>query len=586
MKVFRRTILLGALAMGLGSTAAAQTPREIVKGPLGEQLDQHVSRLEGLGFAGVVLVDKDGVVVLRKGYGLANRATSQRFTPQTPFDIGSITKQFTAAAILKLEMQGKLRVSDPISRFFDGVPADKQGITLHQLLTHTSGLENGFGEDYDAMTRDALVAKALGSKLQSAPGERFSYSNAGYSLLGAVIEKASGQPYEQFLRDQLFKPAGMTMTGYRLPKWKPAEIAHGYQGETDWGTPLDHPWAPDGPWWNLRANGGMLSTAEDLHRWRTALDGDRIFSAAAKAKLVTPYVKETEGGPFHYGYGWFVSTTDRNTRLAAHTGTNGVFYADFQRYLDERVALFAGSSQSEVIAPFVSAAIGAAVFGHPLASAPQVARLDAAALGRFAGDYVLPTGGRLAVSVPPASPHGPQRIVVTPQGGDAYELVTGNPEPKVGVGSAADAARLLAALEASRTGDYKPLAAVYGTSVEEAKGEMEGLMAAQEGRFGAFRRFEMLGGATRGARATTWIAFEFERGRPLFEYVWAGPNVTTFRPINGAREFFPESESGLFSYDLRNGKARRIASELDAGVVKTLILESPAGPVRATRAGS
>jgi CubicO group peptidase (beta-lactamase class C family) len=576
-------LLFGVLAICLGATAAAQSPREIVRGPLGKQLDGHVSRLEGLGFAGVVLVEKDGVVILKKGYGLANRATSQRFTAQTPFDIGSVTKQFTAAAVLKLEMQGKLRVSDPISRFFDGVPADKQAITLHYLLTHTSGLENGFGDDYDAMSRDALVAKALASKLQSAPGSRFSYSNAGYSLLGAIIEKVSGQPYEQFLQDQLFRPAGMTKTGYRLPRWKSAELAHGYQGDSDWGTPLDHPWAPDGPWWNLRANGGMLSTAEDLNRWREALEGDRILSAEAKAKMVTPYVKESDSGPFQYGYGWFVSTTDRGTRLAAHTGSNGVFYTDFQRYLDDRVAVIAGSSQTEIISPFVSAAVGAAMFGQAIAPPPQVAKLEPAALQRFAGEYVLPSGGRLAVTAPPPSSDGLQRIVLTPQGLDAYELLTGNTGPKPGVGSAVDEARLLSALEATRVGNYELLATVYGTSADEAKGEMNGLMADLERRFGAFRRFKTLGGATRGPRATTWISFEFVKGERMFEHVWTGANVTSFRPVDGVRMFFPESENGLFSYDLRNGKARHIASELESDVAKSLILEGASGKVRATR---
>lgn len=580
MRSLLRTLLASALAMGLASTAIA---REIVAGPLGRKLDLHVSRLEGIGFAGAVLVEKDGVVILKKGYGLANRSTSQRYTAETPFDIGSITKQFTAAAVLKLEMQGKLRVSDPISRFFDDTPADKQAITLHHLLTHTSGLENGFGDDYEEMPRDALVTKALASKLQSAPGDRFHYSNAGYGLLGAVIEKVSGQPYETFLQEQLFRPAGMMKTGYRLAGWKPAELAHGYQGDSDWGTPLDHAWAADGPWWNLRANGGMLSTAGDLRRWGTALEGGKILSAEAKAKLVTPYVKENEAGTFHYGYGWFLSTTERGTRLAAHTGSNGVFYADFQRYLDERIVVIASSSQSEVISPFVSTAVSAAMFGKDLSSPPQVARLDAATLQRFAGDYILPTGGRLTVTVAPGTSYGPQRVFIAPQGGDAYELVTGNAGPKIGVGSAADASRLLAALGASREGNYQPLAEVYGTPVEQAKQETTDLMAGLERRLGAFRRFELLGGAKRGQRDTTWIRFEFEKGERVFEHIWTGGVVTAFRPVDGIRTFFPESEKALFSYDLRTGKVRHISSEMEAGVVKALVLESAAGAVRAGR---
>src|SRR6185436_3060826 len=108
----------------------------------------------------------------------------------------------------KLEMAGKLKVTDPISKYFDGVPPDKQAITLHHLLTHSSGLEDVFGGDYEEMPRDTLVQKALASKLLWAPGTRYRYSNAGYSLLGAIVEKVSGQPYETFLHEQIFKPSG------------------------------------------------------------------------------------------------------------------------------------------------------------------------------------------------------------------------------------------------------------------------------------------------------------------------------------------------------------------------------------------
>ncbi len=275
---------------------AASASSAVVSGPTGENLDQYLSRLEALGFSGAVLVAKDGKVVLHKGYGLADREKKTPYTPETVFDVGSITKQFTAAAILKLDMAGKLQVTDLISKYFDGVPADKQGITLHHLLTHSSGLEDGFGGDYEEMPRDVLVQKAFASKLLWAPGTRYRYSNAGYSLLGAIVEKVSGKPYETFLHEQLFKPAGMEKTGYRIPKWKPEELAHGYQGDEPWGTPLDHAWAPEGPWWNLRANGGILSTVGDLYKWHQVLEGEAILSKDAKAKYFAPHMPEDEEG--------------------------------------------------------------------------------------------------------------------------------------------------------------------------------------------------------------------------------------------------------------------------------------------------
>lgn len=302
-------------------------------------LDAWSEGMVDAGFSGAVLVARGGEVVLHAGYGMADREQARPFTADTAFTTGSVTKQFTAAAILKLEEQGKLSVDDAISRFFDGVPEDKQGITLHHLLTHTSGLIGNLGGDYERLTRDALLDHALDSTLQWAPGTRYDYSNLGYSLLGAVIELVSGQSYERFIHEQLFEPAGMERTGYRIPKWRPGEVAAGYRGDERWGTPLEHPWAEDGPWWNLRANGGVLSTLGDLHRWHRALDEDTVLTETSRRKLFTQHVPEDEAGSSHYGYGWALFTTVRDTRLAAHDGSNGYFYADFRRYMDEDVLI-------------------------------------------------------------------------------------------------------------------------------------------------------------------------------------------------------------------------------------------------------
>jgi CubicO group peptidase (beta-lactamase class C family) len=164
-----------------------------------------------------VLVARDGEVLLHRGYGMADAEAGVPNGPETVYDIGSITKPVTALAILALEEEGRLRTTDPITRFFPEVPEDKRGITLHHLLTHSAGLIGDLGGDYEAMPRDTLVRRALASGLRWAPGTRYAYSNLGYSLLGAVVEIASGEPYEQYLRDRILLPAGMERTGYVLP---------------------------------------------------------------------------------------------------------------------------------------------------------------------------------------------------------------------------------------------------------------------------------------------------------------------------------------------------------------------------------
>ena len=149
------------------------------------------------GFSGLALVEKDSNTLLKEAYGLADIEAGRAFTFDTVFDTGSVTKQFTAAAILTLQQQGLLSVHDSLQRFFPQVPADKAAITLHQLLTHSSGLlANLSGGDYSVVSRQQFLQRLFASELQSVTGTQFSYSNAGYGLLGLVIEQVSGQSYE------------------------------------------------------------------------------------------------------------------------------------------------------------------------------------------------------------------------------------------------------------------------------------------------------------------------------------------------------------------------------------------------------
>lgn len=578
-------VLLGAAVLA----GAAAPPAPVVSGPLGEKIDTYMSRLEGFGFAGSLLVAKDGKVVVHKGYGLANQEKKVPFTAETVFDIGSITKQFTAAAILKLEMAGKLKVTDPITKHFDGVPPDKQGITLHHLLTHSAGLEDVFGGDYEEMPRDELVKKAFASKLLWAPGTRYEYSNAGYSLLTAVVEKVSGQPYETFLRENLFKPAGMEKTGYRLAKWAPEDLAHGYEAEGHWGTPLDHPWAPDGPWWNLRGNGGILSTVGDLYKWHQALEGEKILSKEAKAKLFTPHVPEDEEGSSHYGYGWAIFKTSRNTRLIAHNGGNGIFAADFRRYVDENVVLIIGSNQSDFSSIAVSGQLPKIVFGVDYTLPPAVARVDPAVLARYAGTYVLPSGGRLQVTSAPPGPGGSPRLSVAAEGVDAFAaLAGGNPADRERY--AALEKKIVQATEQARKGNYVPLHEVFGVNrpLEEVAELTKGTFRRMEERLGPLRSVEVLGSAPRGAGIATYLRFQHEKGSRVFEYLWQGPVIANVAILDElpADLFLPASERELVSFNLRTQSAKRIGFELSPdGKVQALVVRTPGGEVKANRMG-
>jgi CubicO group peptidase (beta-lactamase class C family) len=345
----------------------------VVSGDLGAKLD---AWLQASQFKGGVLVARKGEVVLRKGYALADRENDVPYGPDTVFTVGSITKQFTAAAILKLETQGKLKVEDPIAKFLPGVPEDKRAITIHHLLTHTSGLESDFAGDYEAVERDDYVKRVLASKLRTKPGETYEYANSGYSLLGAIVEIASGQPYEAYLRENLFLPAGMKETGYRLPTWEAKRLAVGYRNGERWGKSTEKPWAKDGPYWALRANGGILSTVDDLYRWDRALRGDAILAAAAKEKMYTRHVREGSQESW-YGYGWALADAPGAGRLVMHNGGNGIFFADFLRFVDEDLVVILSTNDSKIRGGRAAEALARLAHGEPVpvpSSAPAALR--------------------------------------------------------------------------------------------------------------------------------------------------------------------------------------------------------------------
>ncbi|MEZ5346316.1 MAG: serine hydrolase domain-containing protein [Pyrinomonadaceae bacterium] len=326
-----------------------------------QAIDDFLKQLSDKGFSGSVLVS-DGNSVFNKCYGFADRENKTKCSEHTVYDIGSVTKQFTGAAILKLEMQGKLSPSDTIDKYFSNLPADKKAITIHQLLTHSSGLPPAIGDDYEALGREAFLKRAFGAKLNSKPGEEYDYSNVGYSILAAIIEKVSGSTYEQFLNENLFAPAGMKETGYTIPKWKTQQIAVGYKGENKWGRPTEKKWDSNAPFWNLLGNGGLLSTTADLYKWHQALLTDKILNKNAKEQYYKRHIEEGANAGTYYGYGWALFPTPRKTTLIAHNGGNGIFFCDFLRYTEEKVTIILLSNSMRREFEAISVEIARSIF--------------------------------------------------------------------------------------------------------------------------------------------------------------------------------------------------------------------------------
>tara|TARA_Y100001972_G_scaffold121746_1_gene166257 strand:+ start:1337 stop:2815 length:1479 start_codon:yes stop_codon:yes gene_type:complete len=325
-----------------------------------KHIDNYLTQSASNGFSGSVLVAKKGEIILSKGYGWADRENKIPNSPLTVFNIGSVTKQFTASAILKLVEQGKIKTSDKISSFFDQAPIDKRDITIHQLLTHTSGISNRTGGfRYDEASKEQFLTEFFESALQSEPGKKYQYANANYILLTAILESVSNQTYGSFLQDYLFEPAQMKSTGYKSINFHTERLAHGYyynrtdEQWADWGTTQQHLPYNNKHWYSI-GKGDIHSTVEDLYKWHVALEDNLVLTSKSRAVQETPHVAENDEMTSFYGYGWAISKTNRETKMVAHNGSNGLYFADFVRFVEDDVVViyitnaFLGSESENV----------------------------------------------------------------------------------------------------------------------------------------------------------------------------------------------------------------------------------------------
>lgn len=358
---FRRATLVLTLML-TGCVTPAISIQPVSSGPIAERVDGFV-RDSLKAFSGQILVARGGNIVLHRAYGLADREASRRNSVETGFDIGSLTKQFTAAAIVALVQDARLSVSDTLGAFFPELSGEKLRISLHQLLTHSSGFPQYSGEDYDLLTAAGLEGWMDTVSLEFTPGERFRYSNPGYSILALVVEKVSGLPFEKFVQVRLLRPAGLRKTGYRVPNWSVGNLAVGYNdSEGRVGTPLDRLWFDDGPSWNLRGNGGMLSTAWELYQWQQSLTLGKVLSPNSVQRLVSGHVETGRPGR-QYGYGWYATRDAAGRTFTDHTGGNGSFFTLLRWYGVPDVVLVVTSNafNAEQISALIAALVRFAV---------------------------------------------------------------------------------------------------------------------------------------------------------------------------------------------------------------------------------
>ena len=312
---------------------------------LKEKIDTYLNSSVDNGYSASVLVAKSGDIILSKGYGWSDRNNKIINTSSSVFNIGSVTKQFTAAAILKLVEKGKLKTTDKIGQFYNEAPSDKKNITIHQLLTHTTGISPATGGfRYDEATKVQFFKEFFEAKLQSVPGTKHQYANANYIMLSAIIEFVSGQDYSAFLQENFWTPLKMNHTGYKSISFNSELISHGYYFNytdgiwKDWGITQEHLPNNNKHWYSI-GKGDIYSTTLDLYKWREALETNKVLSAKSKELFEKPHAAEDETGKSHYAYGWATFKTKSGKKVVWHNGSNGIFFGNFVRFVDDDIVV-------------------------------------------------------------------------------------------------------------------------------------------------------------------------------------------------------------------------------------------------------
>lgn len=340
-------------------------------------------------FSGAVLVARRGEVLFRKAYGLANREHNAPNTPETPFRIGSMTKPFTAIAIMQLAEKGVLSEQDTLAKYVPDYP-NAEHITLRQLMTNTSGIPDYIMmPEYEPIKKQhistaELIALFRDKPLQFEPGTSFGYSNSGWVLLGHVLESVTGKSYGEVIQEQIFAPAGMTHSGYT---WEQPLIHGRAMGYTDTGAAILNAEFIDET--TMQGAGGLYSTVDDLLAFDRALHSEKLLKAATQAQMSVPASQE------RYGYGWELHQI-HNRKVVAHSGGMPGYVSNLARFVDDDVVVIILSNLGSAAFVPMTEALAAIALGeaYQLPTAHHFMDLDPSVMADYLGSYNLTYYGR------------------------------------------------------------------------------------------------------------------------------------------------------------------------------------------------
>ena len=296
----------------------------------------HEQKIPGVSLA----VIRDGKIIKAAGYGLANVELNVPMAPQMVFHSGSLAKAFTATAVMMLVEEGKIGLDDKISKYLPDAPTLWDEVTIRRLLTHTSGIRDYFGEDGDPkydfhhdFTEDELVRKFAAQTMRFAPGEKWSYCNAGYIILGVVIHRVTGKFWFDFVKEQIFDPLGMTSTRLISAYDIIPDRVSGYQ-MVNGQMKNDECLAPS---WYTTPDGSLYINIFDMAKWDAALDTEKLIKRSTLEQMWTP-VKLNDGTTYPYGFAWRISDVNGHRRIT-HDGVDFAFTNRFARYLNDRLSV-------------------------------------------------------------------------------------------------------------------------------------------------------------------------------------------------------------------------------------------------------
>lgn len=288
----------------------------------------------------LVAVSYHGGAIVTREFGALRR---DGIAPEdTLVDLNSVTKTITAIMVCKLVEQHALAFHQKLGSLLPGVPAEKAGITIHQLLTHTAGFREAVGDDDELLSREAFVRRALATPLIARPGKRYHYSNVGYGLLAAIVEARTGARYEDFLRDELLNASGIAPMGY-ASVYADARSMRSSRG----GSIREESWGGHDPGWNLIGNGGLVTTAPTMLRFLQALDEGRLISGELLERARRPHVLEQLGGDSYYGYGLVVQDVDELGLTRRHDGGNDVYSAQWLELVERGDLIFTAGADTD-----------------------------------------------------------------------------------------------------------------------------------------------------------------------------------------------------------------------------------------------